>query len=163
MYAVHYEGEEENEYERLMELWTDVAYLRAFAKQNRIENIKKFVGEVSEDAEDIQDFMDAVEDGEEWIDSIFKALYNQEMGMRVLSLQKGRSHRKSHLRLYAIRIDGGTYLIRGGAIKLVRTMQESEELMIELGKLNTARAYLVDEGVFDYDSFQEFKTEQDED
>jgi hypothetical protein len=66
------------------------------------------------------------------------------------------------LRLYAIRIDAETYLITGGAIKIVATTQESKALMNEKSALNRVRAYLQDNGVFDSDSFQEFKTEQDE-
>ena len=162
LYAVEHEGEAENEYDRLMNLWTDVFYLRQFAKESDIKNIKSFIEEISEDAEDIQDFMDDVDDGETGIGAFFKTLYNNESGFRVLSLQKGRPHRKSYLRLYAIRIDAGTYLITGGAIKLVATMQENEELMKELRVLNKVKAYLQDNDVFDSDSFQEFKTELDE-
>lgn len=145
-----------------MDVWTDLFYLREFAKEANIADVKKLVEELSEDVEDIQDFMCEVENGEERIDAIFKPLHNQETSIRELSLQKGRSHRKSHLRLYAIRIDRGTYVITGGAIKLVRTMQESEALMTEWRKLGTVRRYLIDKGVFDQDSFQEFKIEEDE-
>lgn len=162
LYAVHYEGAVENEYERLMELWTDVSYLREFAKQNNIQqDVKSFVDEVSEDAESIQDIMYAIELGEEGWGNFFKPYYNNEMGYRELSLQKGRPKR-SFLRLYAIQIDTGTYLVTGGAIKLVRATQESEILMEEEQKMKNVRNYLKNKGVFDNDSFQELKTEQDE-
>lgn len=162
LYATHYESEVENEYERLMELWTDVNYLREFAKQNSIQqDIKSFVDEVSEDAEVIQDIMHAIENGEEMWEDFFKPYHNKEMGYRELSLQKGRP-KGSFLRLFAIRIDSGTYLVTGGAIKLVRTTQESQQLMDEWQKMKNARSYLKREGVFDNDSFQELKTEQDE-
>lgn len=172
LYAVKCEGE--NEYERLMDLWTDVSYLRQFAKDamsqdiesfrryTRLKDVKSFVDAVSEDAEDIQDFMDAVEEGENELDNFFTALDNMESGFRELSLRKGKPNRRSFLRLYAIRIDAGTYLITGGAIKLVATMKESEDLMDKKWELNEARAYLQDNGVFDSDSFQDFKTELDE-
>lgn len=174
LYAVEHEGAAENEYDRLMDLWTDVSYLRQFAKDamsqdiesfkkyTRLEDVKSFVDAVSEDAEDIQDFMYDVEEGEEKLDDFFKNYHNKESRFRVLSLQKGKPNRKSFLRLYALRIDAETYLITGGAIKLVATMQESEELMDEELKLNKVKAYLQDNGVFDCDSFQEFKTELDE-
>ena len=57
--------------------------------------------------------------------------------------------------LYAIRIDAGTYLITGGAIKLVARIKESKDLMDEKWKLKRARAYLQDNGVFDSDSSHE--------
>ena len=162
LYAVQYENEAENEYDRLMDLWTDASYLYQFAKDSNIPNLKSFVDEISEDAEDIQDFMDDVEEGEKGIDNFFTALDNMESGFRELSLRKGKPNKKSFLRLYAIRIDSGTYLITGGAIKLVYRMQESEDLMQEKWKLGRVRDYLKDNGVFDSDSFQEFKTELDE-
>lgn len=174
LYAVEYEEDAENEYDRLMDLWTDVFYLHQFAKDamsqdlesftryTKLKDVKSFVDAVSEDAEDIQDFMDTVEEGEERLDDFFKNYHNKESGFRELSLQKGRPNRKSFLRLYAIRIDAETYLITGGAIKIVATTQESKALMDEKSALNRVRAYLQDNGVFDSDSFQEFKTEQDE-
>ena len=133
LHAVKYEGEAENEakneYDRLMDLWTDVSYLRQFAKDamsediesftryTRLNDVKSFVDAVSEDAEDIQDFMYAVEEGEDRLDDFFKNYHNSESGFKVLSLQKGKPNRKSFLRLYAIRIDAETYLITGGAIR----------------------------------------------
>lgn len=162
LYAMHYEGEEQNEYIRLMYLWMDLSYLQQYAKDNNIKDRKAFVEEIPEDAESIQDFMDAVEEGEVALDAFFRPLDNMESGFKELSLQKGKSRRGSHLRLYAIRIDEETYVITGGAIKLVFTMQESEDLMEEKRKLEFAKAYLQSEGVFDKDSFQEFKTGQDE-
>jgi hypothetical protein len=174
LYAVKYEGEAENEYDRLMDLWTDVSYLRQFAKDargqdlesfiryTRLKDVKSFVDAVSEDAEDIQDFMYAVEGGEDRLDDFFKNYQNNESGFRVLSLQKGKPNKNSFLRLYALRIDAETYLITGGAIKIVATTQESEDLMDEESALGSVRAYLQDNGVFENDSFQEFKIELDE-
>lgn len=162
LYAIQFEGEIENEYERLMDLWTDVSYLYQFLKDANVKNIKLLADKISEEAECIQDFMAEVDDGIEGIDSFFKPFHNQESGFRVLSLQKGRPNRKSTLRLYAIKIDKGIYLIAGGAIKLVATTQESEELMAEWQKMKNARNYLINNGVFDSDSFQDLKREQDE-
>lgn len=163
LYAVLYDTAIENELERLMQMWTDVSYLREFAKLNAILNIKLFVQQVSEDAEDIQDFVEEVGEGKETLDQFFRPLYNGEMGFRRLSLQKAKPNRKSFLRLYAIRIDAETYLITGGGIKIVATIQESQELMKELQKMKRVKNYLIDNGVFDKDSFQDLKTEQDED
>jgi hypothetical protein len=47
LYAFHYMGEAENEYDRLMEQWTDVSYLRAYAKQNKIADVTNFVRDFS--------------------------------------------------------------------------------------------------------------------
>lgn len=162
LYAVQYDGEEENEFERLMGLWMDVVYLGDFAASFGIENTKLFIDQVSEDAEELQDFMNARRASGEGLEVFFQPFHNQETGYRVLSLQKGRPNRKSYLRLYAIQIDAQCYRITGGAIKLFRTMQESEALMQEWQKMKRTRAYLQRNGVFDDASFQDFKTEQDE-
>ena len=50
-------------------------------------------------------------------------------------------------------LDPNVYVITGGAIKLTRTMQEREHTSKELTKLNECRQYLIDNGVFDQDSF----------
>ena len=39
LYAFQYDGEVENEYARLLDLWRDVVYLRQYATQNNIINI----------------------------------------------------------------------------------------------------------------------------
>lgn len=36
LYAVHYDGEEENEFEHLMTLWQDVFYVYAVAEHHRV-------------------------------------------------------------------------------------------------------------------------------
>ncbi len=165
LYAIQYDGEEENEYDRLLDLWMDISYLRSFAKTaDIIHDTASFVDQVAEDAEDIESFMDCVADGEIGLSNFFKPLHNHEIGFRELSLQKGRPNRKSYLRLYAIEIAASPpmFLITGGAIKLVRTMQEDETLMKEKSKLNAVRQFLKENHVFDSDSFQDFKMEQDE-
>ncbi len=162
LYAVRYEGEISAEYHRLIELWTDQLYLHEFAKQAAVPDIGLFKEQVVEDAYDIDDLIYAEAEGKERLASFFQPLHNQEMGFVRLSLQKGKPNRKSYLRIYALRIDANIYLITGGGIKVVRAMQDSEELMQELTKLKEVKNYLVDNHVFDKDSFQDFKTEQDE-
>ena len=43
LYAFHYQGEAENEYDRLIEDWTDVSYLRNYAKQNNIKDVNQAI------------------------------------------------------------------------------------------------------------------------
>ncbi len=56
LYAFHYEGNEDNEYDRLMDLWTDVSYLRSYAKQNKVLHIDDFINHILNCAENIDDF-----------------------------------------------------------------------------------------------------------
>ena len=59
----------------------------------------------------------------------------------------------SWLRVYAIRLEKNVFVITGGAIKLTHTMQDRLHTQEELNKLNQCRQYLLDNGVFDSDSF----------
>lgn len=71
-----------------------------------------------------------------------------------------RTKHASWLRIYAIRIDPNVYIVTGGAIKLTAKMQDREHTQIELEKLNKCRNFLIDNGVFDQDSFLETINEE---
>ena len=78
---------------------------------------------------------------------------------KFVSLQHYRPHRRSWLRLYAIKLSMGIYIITGGAIKLTRTMQEREHTLQELEKMEKVRNFLIREHVFDEDSFTDYQQE----
>ena len=65
----------------------------------------------------------------------------------------------SWLRIYAIKLDPGIYIITGGAIKLTRTMQEREHTLAELARMEQVRRYMLDNNIVDMDSFQDYLTE----
>jgi hypothetical protein len=155
LYAFQYAGEVEDEYFRLLDLWTDNAYLRQFAKNNNIADIREFVNRIIADAEYIDDLMIRINRSNQPLESFFKPLRNLETGTRVLSLQKGR---KNELRIYAIKIDTNLFVITGGAIKLVLEMDQREK-----GKLEAAKDYFKHNHVFDNDSFYELINEDYED
>lgn len=51
------------------------------------------------------------------------------------------------------RIEPNVYIVTGGAIKLMATMQEREHTRKELDKLNACRDFLKQNGVFYQESF----------
>lgn len=63
------------------------------------------------------------------------------------------------LRIYAIKLDPGIYVITGGAIKLTRTMQEREHTLVELAKMERVRRYMLENNIVDMDSFQDYLNE----
>lgn len=65
----------------------------------------------------------------------------------------------SWLRIYAIKLEPGIYLITGGTIKLTRTMQEREHTLIELARMENVRRFLLDNDIVDLDSFTDYLTE----
>lgn len=158
LFAFQYEGEADNEYDRLMELWTDVAYLRAYAKKNNITKVHKFVNTILENAREIQDFLENINQNKESYGFYFEPLQNSER-TRVLALQKGKI-KENILRYYALKLDDNCFIITGGAIKMSQRMQDHPDTDNELKKLEKARTHLNDNGVFDEDSFFELYIEQ---
>lgn len=162
LFAFRYPNEEytrdkDTEYNRLKELWTDIEYLRNFAKRYEIEDIEEFIVEIGSQVEYIEDALYKIEHNLQILESFFKALDDNEMPGKTLSLQKGKGRKKGlGLRLYAIRIDENMFVITGGAIKWRDKMNDQEETKLERIKLNQAKAYLEEQGIFDNDSFFEF-------
>jgi hypothetical protein len=158
LFAFHYKGEAVNEFDRLMDLWTDIAFLIDYLKENNITNVKKIVKDILQDAEQIQDFLDNISQNKEPYGFYFEPLQNSERN-KLLAFQKGKI-KENILRYYAIKLDENCFVITGGAIKMSQKMQEHPDTTNELKKLEKARAYLKQNGVFDEDSFFELLIEQ---
>lgn len=81
----------------------------------------------------------------------------------MLQKEKARLKRRlkhvSWLRLYAIKLVSGIYIITGGAIKLTAKMQEREHTSVELVKLEKVRRYLLDANITDDEGFVEYLNE----
>lgn len=150
-----------NEYDRLMDLWTDVEYLRKFAKSNNVKNINQFVNDRLRDADNIQDLLDELSENNKPLEYYFRALDNNETGYKILSLQKGKASDRDGLRIYAIKIDADCFVITGGAIKMSQLMKDHPDTDNELTKIKRAQDYLKANGIFDKDSFYEFKSEME--
>lgn len=90
----------------------------------------------------------------------FRPLSNSETSDVMLQKKKTRLKRRlrhsSWLRLYAIKLVFGVYIITGGAIKLTATMQEREHTRNELTKLEKVRRYLLEENITDDIGFMEY-------
>lgn len=72
---------------------------------------------------------------------------------------QNRDEHASWLRLYAIKLEPGHYIITGGAIKLTRTMQERVHTLRELTKMEQVRNLLIEQGIVDLDGFEEYANE----
>ena len=164
LFAFKYEGEADNEYDRLLDLWMDTEYVRSFLNANEKDipshkTKRQFVEYIRQDAINIDEQLIRItETTDQLLSYFFKPLHNNEYKFKILSLQKGRQH---CLRLYAIKIDEDTFVITGGAIKLPlhHLMEDREHTRVELQKLKSAKSYLKENGVFDEESFFEFLNE----
>lgn len=158
LFTFHYQDEVDNEFDRLMELWTDVQYLKMFAGDNGIAEVETFVNKIIDNAFEIQDVLEDIANNKRQLGHYFKPLTDTETGFKILSLQKGKLI-NNQLRIYTIKIEEECFVITGGAIKMSQAMQDFPDTQIELDKLNAAKRYLNDNGVFDIDSFFELLSE----
>ena len=158
LFAFHYVNEEDNEMDRLMDLWTSVSYLQTFANTNKVLKVYEFIDEILKDAEQIQDFLEKLNQNKQPYGFYFEPLQASEQ-TKLLALQKGKI-KQNQLRYYAIKLDDNCFVITGGAIKMSQKMQEHMDTDNELKKLNAARTFLNKNGVFDKDSFFELLSEQ---
>jgi hypothetical protein len=161
LYAVSYDGKEEDIFSETYDTWRDVEYLTDFFEMHRHDLQSGFYGSITvEEAvlktiDETEDLFDELYDLAEnaSLDTLFRPLHNQDY--RSYDFQKRKAYgpaRKSWLRIYAIRFDD-RYFITGGAIKLTPTMEEREHTKLELRKLEMVRDYLKegqDEGEFVY-------------
>lgn len=163
LWAVRFDGEPDNELSILFDKWNDVYYLNDFFKRNKKILQNYFHVTVSEAIIDTLDDSKYLEDvildlkPESNLDHIFTALSGKEYSYLGRSKAK-RFGKKTHdcwLRVYAIKLESGTYIITGGAIKLTQKMQDAEHTVIELNKIKQCRDFLVSQGVIDIDSFKE--------
>lgn len=170
LWAVKAQEKEADELTLLFRNWTNGEYLLDFFMENmedlksffHIERLDEAVNDTFEDAEALQELVLEVPYTEH-LDELFKPLDITDTRASELSREKARNWNRdrhaSWLRIYALRLEPNVYIVTGGAIKLTRTMQEREHTALELQKLNSCKAFLKANGVFDQDSFVELTNE----
>ena len=96
------------------------------------------------------------------LELLFHPLENFRTSEVVLGKEKARLKRtirhSSWLRIYAIKLSQGVYVITGGAIKLTLKMEERNHTKAELAKLEKVRRFLLNEDIIDDDSFIDYVT-----
>ena len=164
LWAVRDMNKPNNELAALFQKWNDAEYLWEFFMENLDDQQENFHNEpISEAVEDTIDDAEQLErlilemPYTENLDELFHPLGSTDLVIRELTREKARNWERtdhvSWLRVYAIRVEKNVFVITGGAIKLTHTMQDRAHTQEELGKLNQCRQYLLDNGVFDSDSF----------
>lgn len=167
LWAVRYEENEENALYRLFDQWNDVAWLRGFFKDNlndltsyfKITDVNQAIYDTIEDSEVLQCLiMDISPDAN--LEKIFRPLDNSRTAEMLLGKEKARLKNQikhpSWLRIYALKLSTGIYIVTGGAIKLTATMQEREHTLKELQKMERVRQFLLNENIVDEDGFADY-------
>ena len=150
--------------------WNDVVWLRNFFKANledltsyfKITDVNQAIYDTIDDSERLQCLiMDISPEAD--LDKLFRPLDNSRSSEMILGKEKARLHNTpkhaSWLRIYAIKLEPGIYVITGGAIKLTRTMQEREHTLVELARMEKVRRFMLDNNIMDKDSFDDYRKE----
>lgn len=170
LWAVRYDGDDDNALFRLFEQWNDVAWLRNFFKSNiddlssyfKITDVNEAIYNTIEDADRLLCLiMDISPEAD--LEILFRPLENHRFADGLLGKEKARLktgiYRQSWLRIYALKLSVGVYVVTGGAIKLTASMQEREHTLTELHKMEKVRRFLLDQGIVDNEGFIEYLSE----
>lgn len=170
LWAAWYEGEPDNALFTLFEQWNDVTWLRAFFKANiddlasyfKITDVNEAIYDTIENSDRLQCLiMDISPDAD--LDKLFRPLENNRFADMLLGKEKARlkesGNHASWLRIYAIKLEPGIYVVTGGAIKLTRTMQEREHTLRELAKMEQVRQFLLEQNIVDKNAFTDYMKE----
>ncbi len=164
LWAVRNMEKPKNELALLFDSWNDIGFLMDFFMENlddlkqffHIQRISDAIDDTMDDAEELQRLILDIPYTEN-LDELFTPLGSADLTIRELTREKARNWDRighaSWLRVYAIRLEKNVFVVTGGAIKLTRSMQERPHTQEQLDKLNSCRQYLLDNGVFDADSF----------
>ena len=170
LWAVRYDGCTDNALYMLFEQWNDVTWLYRFFKENmddlmtyfKITDVNEAIYDTIDESERLQCLiMDISPEAD--LDKLFRPLENSRIADVLLGKEKARLKdaykHASWLRIYAIKLEPGIYVITGGAIKLTRTMQEREHTLCELTKMEKVRSHLLTNNIIDKDSFEDYMSE----
>jgi len=166
LWAVVYEGESQNVLNRTFAEWMDIGVLRSFFDLNkkdlekyfRITNVDEAIYDTIADAASLSCLILDIHPNAN-LDELFRPLENHRIREMLLSREKAKGFRQSGhsswLRIYAIKLDEGIYLVTGGAIKLTPLMAEREHTLNELRRMEMVRNYLLENGIVDVDGMTE--------
>lgn len=170
LWAVRYDGANANALQTLFEQWNDPEWLVDFFLANmadlesyfKITDINQAIYDTIDDNQRIQCLILDISP-EANLDTIFRPLENSRISEILLGKEKAkikdRPRHASWLRIYAIKLEPGCYIITGGAIKLTHTMKEREHTLNELNKMEQVRNYLISNQAIDADGFVDYLSE----
>ena len=170
LWAVRYDGESDNALQMVFNQWNDPEWLWDFFTENlsdlesyfKITDVDQAIYDTIEDSNELECLILDISP-EANLDLLFRPLETNRIAEMMLSKEKARIHNRekhaSWLRLYAIKLEPGHYIITGGAIKLTRTMQERDHTLQELAKMEQVRNLLIEERVVDAEGFEDYTNE----
>ena len=170
LWSVVWPGRKRDAFSEAFTHWQDIEYLEAFFEKHRQDlqfgfyrfaSVEEAVWATIQEAKEMESRLLKLARNSRLgilpdIDSLFVPLHDQAYRAEQLGKRKAKGpHRHTWLRMYAIKIDVGCYLVVGSAIKLSRTMDERDHTREELKHLEKVREYLRGHGIADYEGFME--------
>lgn len=168
LWSVRYEEESDNALFTVFSQWNDVEWLREFFYQNKdvltryfkMTDVNEAIYDTIEESDILQCMiLDLSPDAD--LEQLFRPLNNNQAAALLLDKEKAklktRGRHSSWLRLYAIRLEKGVFIITGGAIKLTASMAERSHTLQELLKMEKVRNFLLEEGIVDKQSFSDYQ------
>jgi hypothetical protein len=159
LFAVKYKSENEHELTRIFRLWNDAEYLFSFFHEQAHDlqhpfwkgiSVAEAVMKTRREAKRIQNKLITIADTgktdkDENLSTLFKPLYDNISYLEQYEKNKAYGlDRPSWLRIYAIRVDVNMFIVSGGAIKLTKSMNDRDHLLLELSKLEILKKYCRD-------------------
>ncbi len=172
LYSIKFEGEESDEFNRILDELTDVSAVYEFLENNKeMFNgyFSKFFANMMEAAEQIADETVEVEEYLEFLkqnteigkepdyDNFFQFLDGvYKCDVKYIPMKAyGVNYKPSLIRLYAIKVQSNTYVIVDGGIKLGRKIQDSPGLKdTVLRKINKVKDFLRKNGIIDAEDLE---------
>lgn len=158
LYAVEYVGDGTDVVEILFDRWADTEYLVEYLDKNSDllhagfytdMEIANGVGNIIRDAHRLKMKLAKASKGRR-LHQLFKPYTKGIQTRHSEPLKKAYGTiPKSMLRLYAVSLADGSYIICGGAIKLTKAVDEDDTLKRERTRLNKLRDYLKQQGIED--------------
>lgn len=170
LWAVVYDGNTVDILTKTLRDWIDPSFLFKFFMDNKddletyfkVTNLDQAVYDTITDAVSLSCLiLDIKPDSN--LDNLFRPLENTRMSEMFLSKEKAKGRRvsghASWLRIYAIKLDSGIYLVTGGAIKLTHLMEDRAHTLEQLNKMEMVRNYLIDNSIFDTDGIKDYMSQ----
>ncbi len=171
LYAVRYDPNDPDEFEKLFNSWNDIEHLEEFFEKNiedlesdffKIPNVEDAVLSTISQARNLEQKLKTLsdlsnEDLAESLDTLFHPLDSKKIEIELAKSKAYGLKHKSWLRVYAIKVGSELYIITGGAIKLTSTMNDREHTLKELRKLTRTVDFLKEQGIIDKEGFEELE------
>ena len=170
LWAVRYDGDEDNILYSLFDQWNDVAWLRSFSKANskdlesyfKITNINDAIGRTIDDSEKLEAIMMDISP-EANLDLIFRPLSNSRIAECLLGKRKSSTEKSCRT---VVLVENIRHQTGKGCVCCYRRCYKTycydagaRTHRFELAKIEKVRNFLLDEKIIDDESFIEYIAE----